>query len=238
MRVLIIEDEPVYREGLKMVLSRMGDVQIVGEASTARAAFALLQENPDVVLLDLLLPGLDGLSAAREIRSRAERARVLVLTGSRNARDIEEAMAAGAAGYVVKTDPVERLIEAIRSVGRGEQAISADLRRPAVRARGAADGNDLLAALSKREREIFRLIVRGYSTARMGRELCISPKTVDTHRQRIYEKLGFHSGIDVIRFAALNGLLPDDRPRSTMDGEDSSEWALAAAASAGRPGEA
>jgi DNA-binding NarL/FixJ family response regulator len=214
LRVLIVDDEPIYREGLRAVFTRTADIQIVGEAATARAAFPLLDLAPDVVLLDLLMPGLDGISATREIRQRSQGTQVLILTGSRSARDLQDAIGAGAAGYVVKTDPVERLLEAVRMVNTGRQVLPSQVHRPTPRTRGAdPDRQDLLDSLSPREREVFRLIVRGYSTARIARELCVSPKTVDTHRQRIYEKFDFHSGVDVIRFAALNGLLPDDRTR-------------------------
>jgi DNA-binding NarL/FixJ family response regulator len=212
--VLVVEDEPVFREGIKAILEKTDDLRLVGEADSARAAFAQLGKRPDVVVLDLLLPGIDGISATREIKQRAEGTRVLILSGSRSARDVREAFAAGATGYVVKTDPLEILLEGIRRVGLGQRYVSPGLDGGVdrlARAKEGAPSDDVLVSLSKREREVFELIARGMTNAQIARELCVSPKTVDTHRQRIYEKLGCHSTAEVVRFAALNGLLRDDR---------------------------
>ena len=212
MDILIIDDEPLFREGVKTVLARTPDLKVVAEAGTARAGFSAIdQGNPDVVLLDLLLPGMDGISAAREVKRRSPKTKILMLSGHHSTRDVREALAAGAMGYGMKTDPVETLIEGIRKVGRGERYISPSVHHPAVEGvstHGATrEPGDVLAALSIREREVFDLVVRGFSNQQIARELCVSYKTVDTHRQRIYEKLGCHSSADVVRFAAHNGLL-------------------------------
>jgi DNA-binding NarL/FixJ family response regulator len=207
MRILIVDREPVFRLGVRALVERQPDLEIVGEANAARAAFGLLDRRPDVVLLDLVLSGLDGISTVRELRQRTEGARVLVVTAAGRACDVREALAAGATGYLLKTDPPERLLDAIRAVGRGQRALSPGLEPFADLAADGAEPGDLLGVLSRREREVFALIVQGLSTKRIARELCISTKTVDTHRQRIYEKLGCHSAADVVRFAAMNDLL-------------------------------
>jgi DNA-binding NarL/FixJ family response regulator len=220
MHILIIDGEPVFREGLKAVLARAPDLRVVGEASSARVGLELLDRAPDVVLIGLSLPGMDGISAARAIKSRLAGVRVLVVSGSPNARDARDAFGAGADGYLSKTDEIERLFEALRMVARGERFLS-----PALNASGhrivEAEGTgvereDLLGVLSPRERDVFALIARGFSNLRIARELTLSPKTVDTHRQRIYAKLGCHSAADVVRFAAMNGLLRD--PSQRIDG--------------------
>jgi DNA-binding NarL/FixJ family response regulator len=237
VEVLIVTSEPVFREGLKAILASRPDVRVVGEASSARAAFPLLAQGPRVVIMDLVLPGMDGIAATREVRQRSADSRVLIVSSSQSARDLNDAIAAGATGYVLKTDPLESLAEALRCVEHGDRHISPALdgleriggRHGRLSSRRASAGVGVAAgvldALSGRERDVFELIVRGMTNAEIGRELCISPKTVDTHRQRIYDKLGCHSACDVVRFAAANGVLRDQRRGRDGAGE--------AAASAG-----
>jgi DNA-binding NarL/FixJ family response regulator len=209
-----VDDEPIFREGLKLLLADVADVKVTGDAESARSAFALVdQQAPDLVLMDLALPGMDGLAATREIKRRQPRTEVLVFSVHQRARDVLEAFAAGARGYGLKTEPLEQLLHGMRCVVRGETYLS-----PALRSRGLSlpgEGRrrrvqiegDPLGVLSEREREVFDLIVRGFKSAAIARELCIARKTVDTHRSRINQKLGCHSTADLIRLAATNGLL-------------------------------
>lgn len=215
LKLVVIDDEPLLRAGLASIVATMPGWEIRAEADSARAAFPLVEKVvPDVILLDLLLPGMDGISALRELVRRSPGARVLILSTYRNPRDVLEAFSAGAAGYAVKTEAPGDLLTAIETVARGDRYISpllppslaGRLRR---QGRGGRIEGDVLGDLSAREREIFSMAVRGFSNRQIARELCISLKTVDAHRRRINEKLSCHSPADLVRFAAVNGLLKE-----------------------------
>jgi DNA-binding NarL/FixJ family response regulator len=210
MDILVVDDEPIFRAGLRGVLEDAG-FRVVGEAGTARAALALLDKEPDLVIMDLVLPGMDGIAATREVRRRLKRGKVVVLTSRRDVRDALEAMAAGASGYLVKSESPATLAEAVRRVAAGETYVSDELAQTVGQAakEPSEAPTDVLALLSKREREIFHLLVSGLGNQQIARELCISMKTLGTHRHRIYDKLGCHSIAALIRFAVLNHLLRD-----------------------------
>jgi DNA-binding NarL/FixJ family response regulator len=210
MRVYILDDEPLLRAGLRQTLSCDPALVVVGEAATAREAFRdpkLL--TSDVVITDVGLPGMDGVAATRELKRRSPRVAVVVFTVYDRVRDLLDLFAAGASAYVVKTDPIEALLAALRAVTRGERFVSpslAPLLEP--RSQDAIEGLvDALGPLSVREREIFQLMVAGSSIVETAREYCISRKTVETHVYRLYRKLGCHNAGDLIRFAAEHGLL-------------------------------
>jgi DNA-binding NarL/FixJ family response regulator len=218
MRVFVVDDEPLIREGLRHTLNAEPDVEVVGEAATARGAFIGIERtNPDVVLMDLALPGLDGAAATRDLRLRVPNAKVLVLTIHDRLRDALDALAAGAYGFVLKTEPLSALLTAIRTVAAGGGYVTPSL-APIVSRRqadlsGAAE--DVLAALSVREREVFHLVVAGVVGSDIARELCISRKTVETHVARIHRKLGCRRVADIVRFAAVHGLLRQATPAAT-----------------------
>ena len=208
MDILVVDDEPLFRAGVNCLLSQVPGLRIVGEAADGRSAFALLDNlQPDIVLLDIALPGMDGFAAVREVRRRAPRTKIVVLSGRKNERDVLEALTAGASGYVTKTNSVEDLLDTLWAVARGETHVSQRLRSTLL-AHGALPA-DVLGPLSTREREVFALLVKGLAVEEIGRELCISPKTVGTHRHRIYEKTGCHTLAALVRFASRNGLLDE-----------------------------
>lgn len=222
MRIVLIDDQPVFRAGFRAVLEPLRDLQLVGDAADARSGFTAVDRGkPDVVVIDLVLPGMDGISATREVRRRAPGARILVISGKRSERDVIGAFSAGALGFALKSEPVEALLEALRTVGRGDRYIAPDLRLDAVThavdapAGPSVKRGDLLDALSGREREVMMLILRGFRNRDIARELCISVKTVDTHRTRINQKLGARGTADLIRFAAENDLLPQHTDRTS-----------------------
>jgi DNA-binding NarL/FixJ family response regulator len=207
MRVYILDDEPVVRAGLRQALSVDPDVLIVGEASSAREAFRDIESlQLDVVIMDLVLPGMDGVAATREVKRRVPRAGVVVYTVHDRPRDVLDVMQAGASAFVTKTEPLEALREALHAAASGASYMS-----PALTAqveRGGPEGRvDALDGLSVREREIFQLIASGRSIGETAREYCISRKTVETHVYRVYRKLGCHNVGDLVRFAAEHGLL-------------------------------
>jgi two-component system, NarL family, response regulator NreC len=208
MKIVIVDDHALFRSGLKQVLAGVADCEVVGEAATARAAFPVIDaERPDVVILDLLLPGMDGCSAVREMARRLPEARVLILTMCDSLDEVFEALSAGVVGYILKSEPIATLLEALRCVYRGVRYLSPNL---AARSRDlAADSstNSALSSLSEREREVFHLAARGLANLEIARELCISRKTVETHKYRLQKKLGLHNANDLLRFAARHGLI-------------------------------
>lgn len=194
----------------------------MADHAEARAAFpAIDAEKPDVVIMDVALRGMNGISATREIKRRVPGVRVVLLSSTVRERDALEGFAAGADGLVLKSDPVESVLEAVRAVGHGAKYLSSELRGVAIdrlrAGRGNGNGNgtnggaeaaaDVLAPLSPREREVLDLLLKGWRNRAIARELCVSIKTVDTHRTRINRKLGCAGSPDLIRFAADNGLL-------------------------------
>jgi two-component system, NarL family, response regulator NreC len=210
MRLLIVDDHEIYREGLKQVLLRCEELEVVAEAPHARAAFPLVDKHhPDLVLMDMVLPGMDGSMATREIRQRAPVTQVLIVSMWDARADVLDALAAGASGYALKSEPASALVTAVLSVQRGEHYLAPSLAHLGAETARTADPQDVLRPLSVREREVFRLSSDGRSTAEIASELCISRKTVETHRYRILKKLNLRNLPDLIRFAAAHGLLRD-----------------------------
>jgi DNA-binding NarL/FixJ family response regulator len=208
MRIVIVDDHIIYREGLKRVLASVPDCEVVGEAGSARAAFKVVdKERPDLVILDMLLPGMDGCSAARELKRRSPEARVLVLTACDAPDDMRDAFSAGAAGYLLKSDPITALVEALHAVQGGNRFLSPTLAARAEQPPTGPSSDEALSCLSVREREVFHLAVSGLSNAEMSRELCISRKTVETHKYRLQKKLGLRNTNGLLRFAAHHGFI-------------------------------
>ncbi len=208
MKIVIVDDHAVFRRGLKQVLAALPDCTVVGEAGTARTAFPIIDaERPDVVVLDMLLPGMDGCAAARELARRLPEARLMVLTARDSPEEVFEALGAGVLGYVLKSDPIPVLQEALRAVFSGERYLSPAL--AGLNGGAPPDGSDSsgLSALSLREREVFHLAARGLANMEIARELCISRKTVETHKYRLQKKLGLHNARDLLQYAATHGLI-------------------------------
>ena len=190
------------------MLAALPDCAVVGEAGTARTAFPIIDaERPEVVILDMLLPGMDGCAAARELARRLPEARLMVLSARDSPEEVSEALGAGVLGYVLKSDPVAVVHQAVRAVFGGERFLSPALANRSNEA--ASDGNagSALGALSLREREVFQLAARGLANMEIARELCISRKTVETHKYRLQKKLGLHNARDLLQFAATHGLI-------------------------------
>jgi two-component system, NarL family, response regulator NreC len=219
IRLVLVDDHCLFREGLCAVLSMQKDIDIVAEAADAKeACAAVLAHDPDVVLLDVTLPGLDGISVARELFRRGARAKVLFLSMHASVAYVAEALAAGATGYALKDQPAADVVEAIRAVAKGQRYLAPKIPRryvePQEAGKGAALGKDAgpLEVLTPRERAVFHLVVNGFSNEGVAGELSISVKTVETHRAHINRKLAVHSTGELIRFAAMRGLLPQQTP--------------------------
>ncbi len=209
MRVTIVDDHIVFREGLKSLLGTLPEFEVVGEAETGEQALELVETvAPDLVILDLVLPGRDGCSIARELRQRRPEIKVFTLTSCDAAQDLIDALTAGVQGYALKSEPIEAVIAGIRRVRAGELYVSPRLAEISQRVRRAGVVRNVLGLLSSREKEVFRLATSGQTVADIARELNISRKTVETHRYRIQKKFGLRRASDLMRFAALHDLMP------------------------------
>jgi len=212
IRVVLADDHAVVRAGLKAVLGSARDIEVVGEAKTGREAVTLVERlTPDVVVMDLTMPDLDGTAATKEIAQKGLPTKVLVLTMHAEDDYLVPLMEAGAAGYLMKNAADRDLVDAIRSVARGDVYVGASAARVLARKLTQKDpaqaDRDRFDKLTQRERDVLRLVAQGFSAAEIGEKLFISPKTVDTYKQRIHEKLGLAHRSDYVQFALKLGLL-------------------------------
>jgi DNA-binding NarL/FixJ family response regulator len=209
--LLIVDDHHLFRQGLRTVLAAEEDFAVLGEASTAREALELCDTlGPDVVSVDVTLPDGDGIGATREILRRLPQTRILVLTMHGSHYYVSQALAAGAKGYALKEQRPPEILDALRTVARGEIYVAPQLPQELAQGSPATSGNrgtGPLAALSPRERAVFDLVVRGYTNFAAAEALQLSVKTVETHRAHINRKLRVHSTGELIRLAALHGLV-------------------------------
>jgi DNA-binding NarL/FixJ family response regulator len=205
IRLVLLEDHPLFRGGLRTVLDADQTFRVVGEAADGRAALGLVEKKqPDVVVADVSLPAMSGIDFTRDAVRRCPGARVLILTMHARHELAADAFEAGARGYALKTETPTAIIAAIHAVARGELYLSPSLPESVLEGRAP---DDPLVALTLRQRSVFTLVVAGLSNERVARELDISIKTVQTHRAKINEKLGVHSTGELVRFAALRGLI-------------------------------
>jgi DNA-binding NarL/FixJ family response regulator len=205
LRIALIDDHVLFRQGLRAILGSHADLEVVLEASDARLALPALESAaPDVIVVDVTLRESSRVEATQEILRRCPESKVLVLSMHVSEDVAAEAFVAGAAGYALKDQDAAQVLEAIRAVAAGKRYLAPRL-PAAVLARRRASGP--LAHLSRREREVFDLVVKSRSNRDIAGHLCISVKTVETHRTSINRKLGAHSTADLVRIAARLGLL-------------------------------
>jgi two-component system, NarL family, response regulator NreC len=210
IRVLLADDHAVLRAGLKALIDAEPDLTVVGEAGNGEEAVRLTERlKPDVVVMDISMPVKDGLQATAEIGATAPGTRVLVLTMHAEEQYLLKVLEAGGSGYVLKRSADTELMEAIRAVHRGEAYLYPSATRLLLQAYRTGDRPQAPAGgrLSEREEEVLRLTAEGYSNSEIGKQLYLSPKTVDTYRQRIMEKLGLHHRAELVRYALDTGLL-------------------------------
>ena len=214
IRVLVTDDQSMVRAGFRMLLADEADIEVVAEASNGKEAVEKAARfDPTVVLMDIRMPELDGLEATRRILAANPDARVLVLTTFDLDEYVYEALRAGASGFVLKDDPPEQLIAAVRTVASGDALLS-----PAVTKRVIGAFTRMprptppreLDDLSAREREVFRLVARGLSNAQIGKELFIGETTVKTHVTHILSKLGLHDRVQAVVLAYQTGVFDAD----------------------------
>ncbi len=207
IRILVADDHAVVRQGFRLILSAQSDMEIVGEAGDGREAVEMAERlKPELVVMDVAMPGLNGIEATRRLAESAPHTRVLALSMHEDSVYVREILRAGAKGYLLK-DSIDRdLLAAVRAVGRGEAYLS-----PAI-SEGVLDDyrkhvTDPLDLLTSREREVLQMIAEGKTNKDIASLLNLSVYTVDAHRGRIMEKLNLHSTSELVRFAMRNGLV-------------------------------
>jgi two-component system, NarL family, response regulator NreC len=207
IKILLADDHTIVRQGLKLILSANADLQVVGEAANGNEAVELAHKlKPDMVLMDVAMPELNGIEATRRMVEANPRLRVLVLSMHKEAVYVREILKAGARGYILKDAIDTELLNAVRSVARGDGYIS-----PAVSGALLSDYRqnvtDPIDLLSSREREVLQLIAEGKTNKEVATRLNLSVYTVDSHRGKIMEKLNLHSTGELVRFAMKHGLV-------------------------------
>lgn len=212
IRVVLADDHAVVRAGLKAVLSAARDIEVVAEAKNGREAVTLVERfKPDVVVMDLSMPDLDGTAATKEIVEKGLAARVLVLTMHAEEDYLVPLMEAGAAGYLMKNAADRELVDAVRAVAHGDLYVRPSAAMVLAKNLTKKDpekvDRERFEKLTQRERDVLRLVAQGFSAPEIGERLYISPKTVDTYKQRIQEKLGLAHRSDYVQFALKLGLL-------------------------------
>lgn len=214
MRVLVVDDHPLFREGLRARIIRDTDFQVVEEAGTATDALRKAQEfEPDLVVVDISLPDKNGIQLVREIQGLRPEMRIMIVSMYSEIDYVLDALHAGAMGYVVKGSASERLVEALEAVARGDHFLDSSLSSEIVKKlmelspESTTHPRNAYDTLTPRQQEIMRLLASGFSNKKISETLCISPKTVENHRSQIMEKLGLRNSVELGQFAASIGLV-------------------------------
>jgi len=208
IRVLVVDDHAVVRSGLRALLDREDQIAVVDEAATAdEAVFRMIEHKPDVLLMDVTMPGTSGLEAIPKLLQASPATRVLMLSMHDDPRYVREAFAAGASGYVLKEAADTEVVAAIRTVAAGQSYVNPSLgaRMAGAEAKAAADAK--ADPLSEREHEVLRMLALGHTNQEIAKALYISVRTAETHRAHIMQKLGLGSRADLVRYALAHNLI-------------------------------
>jgi len=210
IRVLIVDDHAVVRAGLRMLIDAEADMETVGEAGSVReAVFEARSLGPDLVLMDVVMPGESGLEGLPALLKEHPAVKVLVLSMQDDPRYVREAFAAGASGYVLKEAADAEVVQAIREVSKGGRYVHPELGARMVEAEAEAERRAAEDPLSEREREVLRLLALGYTNQEIAKQLYISVRTAETHRSHVMQKLRLGSRAELVRYALAHGLLED-----------------------------
>jgi two-component system, NarL family, response regulator NreC len=210
IRVLVVDDHAVVRSGLKLLLDSQDDIEVVGEAGDGKTAvFEARATKPDVILLDVVMPGASGIEVTPQLLYEHPDAKVLILSMQDDPHYVRQAFEAGAAGYVLKEAADSEVVAAVREVAGGGRYVNPALGARLVAADTAARRRAEEDPLSEREREVLRLLALGHTNQEIAKMLYISVRTAETHRAHIMQKLSLHSRADLVRYALANGLLDE-----------------------------
>jgi len=210
IKVLIADDHAIVRTGLRALIHSESTMELVGEATGGYEAIDMVEKaQPDILVLDLSMPDLDGISVTRKIKPQFPELRILFLTIHEDEALLRAALKAGAGGYILKHAAEAELISAIHTILRGDLYVDPAMVRKLVsdEAGPVTTSSKPIAALTPRETEVLKLIVQGYTNRQIGDELSISVRTVESHRANLSEKLGLHNRVDLVRYAREHGLI-------------------------------
>ncbi len=210
IKVLIADDHAIVRAGLRALLKSEPTLELVGEASSGYEAIELVsQTQPDILVLDLSMPDLDGIAVTKKIKPQFPNLRILILTVHEDEALLREAMKAGASGYILKRAAEAELISAIQIILRGDLYVDPSMVRSLLSdtIKPSSAHRESIEPLTAREKEVLKLIVQGYTNRQIGEELNISVRTVEGHRANLSEKLGLHSRVELVRYAREHGLI-------------------------------
>ena len=213
LKILIVDDHALFREGLHFILAKHGDIAVVGDANNGIEAIEKVKAlDPDIVLLDIAMPRLNGIDTMKQIMSHSQKTNVIILTMHSNDQYIHETLTSGANGYVLKESASEDLIAAIRAVAGGEAYLSPSISKRLIThhikgGKRAATGGSKYETLTQREKEVLRMISQELTTRQIAEILFLSIRTIENHRHNIMKKLDVHSKTGLIKYAIQEGLL-------------------------------
>lgn len=207
IKVLLADDHTVVRDGLRVLLEMENDVRVIGTAGHGKEAVSQsILLDPDVIVMDIAMPEIDGIEATRQIREKLPHAQVLILSMYLNSEYVHRSLRAGALGYLLKESAGEKVVEAIRAVYAGKRFLSDKITEIMISGY-LQDPGDPFEKLSRREREVLQLVVEGNKIVNIAQKLALSPKTVETYRGRVLQKLGIDDTVQLIKFAIRYGLI-------------------------------
>ena len=217
LTILIVDDHPLFREGLKAIISRSTGFEVCGEAGNAREAMAMAERlTPDIAIVDISLPDKNGIQLTRDLKNRVAGTRIMIVSMHAKIDYIAEAFKAGATGYLVKESAATGLTKGLESVARGEYFLDSSLSATVIEklisspVKEAQIKNEDYGSLTPREQEVMRFLAEGLTPKEIAEKLFISPKTVENHRASIMNKLNLHSTMELVRYAARLGLIDVD----------------------------